>query len=277
MAYSDGKYRYSDLDEWQNDKNGIFTRSNREILDLQSGDNVSTNLYNSEDKLFTVGLNENKQYEIKFGDGVTGRKLWPGDRIYVFYLDSDGESGQIDLADIDFSKVSFRHDYNVFSMPSEMSRIFGTAENLEKIFDVDSPVEFNITPVSTSVTAFKSEESVDDIRENAPGWFKTGNRLITAKDTEYYIKTNSAQLGLGRVIDVKCMNNMQYIATLYKWLYENGIKSQFEESRSAERARGVDPGRYYLDNLTFDRANFKYIDPADANNTYLWIKTESDA
>ena len=71
------------------------------------------------------------------------------------------------------------------------------------------------------------------------------------------------------------MNNMQYVATLYKWLYENGIKSKDHPDRKAEAGLGVDPGKYYLDNVTFNRANFKYIDPADANNTYLWIKTES--
>ena len=71
------------------------------------------------------------------------------------------------------------------------------------------------------------------------------------------------------------MNNLRYVATFYKWLYENGIKSQNEPDRARERETGVDPGKYYLDNVTFNRANFKYIDPADANNTYLWIKTES--
>lgn len=73
------------------------------------------------------------------------------------------------------------------------------------------------------------------------------------------------------------MNNMQYIATFYKWLYENGIKSKDRPERAAEQGTGVDPGKYYLDNVTFDRVNFKYIDPADANNTYLWIKTNSAA
>ena len=68
---------------------------------------------------------------------------------------------------------------------------------------------------------------------------------------------------------------MQYVATLYKWLYENGIKSKDHPDRRAEAGLGVDPGKYYLDNVTFNRANFKYVDPADANNTYLWIKTES--
>jgi hypothetical protein len=71
------------------------------------------------------------------------------------------------------------------------------------------------------------------------------------------------------------MNNMQYVASLYKWLYENGIKSKDVSERIAEKDLNIDPGRYYLDNIIFNRSNFKYVDPADANNTYLWIKTES--
>ena len=89
-------------DGWYNDSNGIFTRSNKEY-DIDSEDNASTNLYNPRSKVYTVCLNENKTYELKFGDGITGKRLNTGDRIYVFYLESDGEDGEMDLAEIDFS------------------------------------------------------------------------------------------------------------------------------------------------------------------------------
>jgi hypothetical protein len=143
------------------------------------------------------------------------------------------------------------------------------------VSDPDINKRVKIQASSTVTTSFKAEEDVDTIRENAPGWFKTGNRLITARDTEQYIKAYGDQLGIACIVDVKCMNNMRYVATLYKWLYENGIKSKDHPDRKAEAALGVDPGKYYLDNVTFNRANFKYVDPADANNTYLWIKTQS--
>ena len=42
-----------------------------------------------------------------------------------------------------------------------------------------------------SLTRPKDEESVEDIRNNAPQWFKTGNRLITKKDYEYFVTSNS--------------------------------------------------------------------------------------
>ena len=77
-------------------------------------------------------------------------------------------------------------------------------------------------------------------------WFTTGNRLVTRFDYEYYLKNtrnSSAAFGCD-IIDVKCMNNLRYVATFYKWLYENGIKSQNEPDRARERETGADPGKY---------------------------------
>lgn len=263
-----GEYTYDVT--WQNDRNGIFAKSNKDRLDLEAGDNVSTNLYRPQDKVYTVGLNENKTYEVRFGDGVTGRRLRRGDRVYVFYLESDGPEGEIDLADVDFSKLRLKHDWTAMEsvVPKELSeQLFGSEDAMRKLFTPSDAGGLNdrlrLSAVSTVPTKFRAEEGVEDIRSNAPGWFKTGNRLITARDTEQYIKAYGDTLGLAGIVDVKCMNNMQYVATLYKWLYENGLKSRND-------------GRYYLDNVTFNRASFKYIDPADANNTYLWIKTESE-
>lgn len=269
--------------EWFNDNNGIFTRSNKDQINIGT-DNVSTNIYGPLERVYTISLNENKTYEIKFGNGITGKKLMPGDRIYVFYLDSNGKDGEIDLSEINFSEIQLKHDFrqmNSIIPENIIKEIFGNdaLNNNGMMYTLFEDSNFNkkikVSSKSAITTQFKSEESVSDIRNNAPGWFKTGNRLITAKDIEFYIKTYGDSLGLAGIVDVKCMNNMQYVASLYKWLYENGIKSKDVPERISEKTLGVDPGRYYLDNVIFNRSNFKYIDPSDANNTYLWIKTES--
>ena len=52
---------------------------------------------------------------------------------------------------------------------------------------------------SSSSTAV-DEETVDEIRRNAPEWFKTGNRLVTASDYEYYVKNRFRD----NIVDVKC-------------------------------------------------------------------------
>lgn len=67
-----------------------------------------------------------------------------------------------------------------------------------------------------------------------------------------------------KVIDVKAMNNTEYIASFFKWLYLNGRQSHGS-------------GRYYFNNQQFWN-QFQYVmaDPADANNTYLWIKSDTN-
>jgi len=63
------------------------------------------------------------------------------------------------------------------------------------------------------------EEDVDDIRRNAPEWFKQGNRLVTASDWEYYVKNRFRD----NILDVVCQNNWNYISTFYRWLYNLGL------------------------------------------------------
>jgi len=47
------------------------------------------------DRYFSIRLNEDKQYEIKFGNDNNGQKLDAGDKIYVFYLDSNGFDAEL--------------------------------------------------------------------------------------------------------------------------------------------------------------------------------------
>jgi hypothetical protein len=73
---------------------------------------------------------------------------------------------------------------------------------------------------------------------------------------------------VGGVIDVKCMNNWEYLATFHKWLYNCGVKYHPEAEI---------PGRYYFEENRFYKNNFNVVDAADANNIYLWIKLQDDS
>ena len=63
-------------------------------------------------------LNENKTYEIKFGNGVLGKKLSPGDKVHVLYLDTNGPDGYIDFSDIDITADGrkFEHSASFLGM-----------------------------------------------------------------------------------------------------------------------------------------------------------------
>jgi hypothetical protein len=57
-------------------------------------------LYDEDDKVYSVRINEEHQYEVKFGNGTSGERLTKGDRIYVFYLDTNGMDGKVDTSEI---------------------------------------------------------------------------------------------------------------------------------------------------------------------------------
>jgi hypothetical protein len=94
--------------------------------------------------------------------------------------------------------------------------------NTKNMLDNNSETGCKFTNITESSKVIP-EESVNEIRLNAPEWFKTGNRLVTESDYMYYIKNRFSD----NVIDAKCQNNWQYITTFYKWLYELGINGRY--------------------------------------------------
>lgn len=249
--------------KWTNDPNGVFMNQkvDRKVFDM--GD---VSMYTQQEKYYSAYLNENKTYEIMFGNGVVGSKLERGDVVRVFYLDTNGPDGQIDLTDVDLNKIRFEPCQAGQSISDEdYQQIFGSDRDDPSDLTV-SDAAYRLKANGFSVGSFVPEESSDDIRENAPQWFKTGSRLVTRKDYEFYIKNIVYMRDNipGLVVqDVKCMNNAEYAATFYKWLYLYGKNYHGN-------------GRYYFDQTKFwNRGEFKLADPADANNVYVWIKSTS--
>ena len=81
--------------------------------------------------------------------------------------------------------------------------------NCEEQYNVDDAsideVKFimsNINDVTniTASTVAQAEESIEDIKNLAPDYYKLGNRLITKDDFEYYVKNRYKN----NIIDVKC-------------------------------------------------------------------------
>lgn len=265
-VYSDSKFI-----RWKYDRYGIFLKSN--ISEDSPTSNSSIYGYNPDyDNYFTIKLNEKKQYEIRFGDGVNGAMLPQNATIVIFYLDTNGYDGSIDFLDadaIDLSNVKFEHSPQSLGISLELyNRIFNSDLSESEINNNSHShdCELYVTMPTTVASKFIPEQDVAEIRENAPRMFKTGNRLITKTDYEYFFKSSSGQItGIENIVDVKCMNNTEYVASLYKWLYLQGLNNLSSHN-----------GRHYFDQAFWDRTNFKVIDPADTNNIYLWIKSSND-
>ena len=101
--------------------------------------------------------------------------------------------------------------------------------------------------------------------------------MITAKDYEYFIRSNAA---FKDVVSVKCMNNWEYIATFFKWLYYYGINYnktlRSDEFGKKRPATIVSDAYYYLQQQRIESNDYKFVDAADACNIYLWMELQDN-
>lgn len=168
--------------------------------DMSAGiDGISILKNSDEDRYYSIRLNENKEYEIKFGNDNNGQKLDSGDKVYVLYLDSNGFDAELQIGDVKNAN---------FTDPAEMLGI--DDDTFYKGFlkmansDIDQCKNalktINTITNTTASTVASAEESVDDIRQYAPDYYKLGNRLVSKSDFEYYVKNRYKD----NIIDVKC-------------------------------------------------------------------------
>lgn len=259
--------------------NGKFEQYQTVVEGLFSDNNIDNGsfIYKSSSAICNVRLTEDKSYEITFGNGFTGKIPPDNSTIYVMYLDTNGPDAYLEPNEID-GKV-LEHSRSLFGitddMYKKMFRVNGedfdvVAGAVNSVIYSDAAVWYNKKASSEAA----AEESVDDIRKNAPEWFKTGNRLVTVGDYEYYIRNRFRD----NIVDVKCQNNWQYISTLYQWLYNLGLNGARVVATSNVPAgfRKKNP-RYYVNSYRFQKHDLKFADAADANNVYLWLKMKNEA
>jgi len=194
------------------------------------------------ERTFEIRYNENKNYELKFGNNVNGRKLNQGDQVAIYYLRSSGTDGKV-------TKNTFN---------SSSLNIYNTAQYDEILTDVqDTSLSFLTieTIVNSTVsntedsTDFGEEETLDDIKQNAPRFFSSEYKLTTKPDYKSFIERNYKNL----VYDVTVQNNSDYTNEYLGYLQnELGLTDYTQET-----------------NALFNQ--YFFADSADANNIYLTI------
>ena len=167
-------------------------------------------LNSSTDRVYEVRLNENGYYELKFGNGVFGRKLEAGDIVSVDYILSDNAKGII--------TKNIINGNNLFVYDSTRQRqIFNdTYPNKNETIFVDVANSSLITfsnPQASSTLA--PAETVEQIRENAPKIFSSQLRLVTSNDYESFLKKNLANV----ITSVKVVSNESYINEYIQYFY----------------------------------------------------------
>ena len=232
----------------QEAKTGNFTKYDR-VIDLYD--------YSSTDKIYEIRLNENKQYELKFGDGIFGSKLGIGDQLYIIWLRSDGPDGKIaanalNVAFTDTPSI----DVKVNGLTTEFVRntLLGASGTDLTYLTTDPVATVNLGSFFYTNDEASSEvanfETVDEIRASAPSSFRMQNRLVTARDYEQFILNN--HIGNHEILDVAVQSNKEYLRDFQQWLYSyNKLSPEIT---------------YY---------SYRYSDTCDFNNVYIWLKSSN--
>jgi hypothetical protein len=175
---------------------------------------------NKDSKAVEIRLNENKRYEVKFGNNINGKKLNVGDTIAVYYLETKGTEGEVGIGAINNKAPTL---YNTSQFNAIAGNIYESGTNLIGATDL-AKITFTNTSISTS---FGTSESVDSIRSNAPKIFRSQFRLVTLDDYEAFIRANFSNI----IRDVKLTNNWGYTSEYIKYFKDLGLTNPNRESR----------------------------------------------
>ena len=191
-------------------------------------------------KKYSVRFNENEQYEIKFGNNINGKKLNEGDLVAIYYLKSDGQNGQISKNQIDNQQLYF---YNTTQFNAILNDTTSSGANI-----ITSAEAANVSFTNANAsTLFKTKESVEEIKVNAPNLFNSQYRLVTTDDYRNYILKNFGNW----VKSASVVNNFDYTAIYQKYFFDIGLDRPNDDSR-----------------VLFNQVNFS--DACDFNNVYIF-------
>ena len=242
--------------DWNQTEVTIFHPTNAGLFkglpNANGTDQIHNFLYNGlggdDCNVFNVELNEIKQLVLKFGDGITTRKLTPNSELYVFYLETQGMDGGVQPSS---EQMAFQHNPTMLNIDEDLyEKLFG--DNAQEVGEI------TCRTLTESTSAIR-EEGVEEIRERAPHWFKMNNRLVTKEDYEFFFMNEPSISGMFN--SVKVMNNWEYVATFYRWLAKLGDSNHGE-------------ARYYLNPARFTKyGGASLSDAVDSNNVYVWYIT----
>jgi hypothetical protein len=161
------------------------------------------------DRYYSVRLNENGHYEIKFGNDVFGKKLTEGDQVAVYYILSDNDKGIISKNVINGNKL---FNFNT----SQFTAIYNDVITVDpsSIIDLTNNATLNFSNTANS-TAISDGETVDQIRQNVPKYLSSQLRLVTEVDYDTYLTKNLSNV----LQSVEVVNNKRFIDEYIDYFY----------------------------------------------------------
>jgi hypothetical protein len=217
------------------------------VLDVNTNEHT---YYTETDNLFLENptapvyekrLNENGFYEIKFGDGVFGRRINAGDQVLIYYLKSDGENGVVEPGALDGNTINYFTSVQFESIGKDIYR--------DKNFEFLTPDKLqDLSFTNTIESTFpKDKETVEEIQENAPKLFTAQDRLVTNEDFNGFITKNFSNI----LDSYKVVNNKTFIQKYIQYFYDLGLDTPNEDPR-----------------FLFNQV--KFSSSAELNNIYLF-------
>jgi hypothetical protein len=189
------------------------------------------------DKVYEIRFNENKVYEIKFGDDINGKKLSSDNSVVIYYLVTNGHDGEISSNSLEGRKLVSFSTINLQSILSQTGLNY--LDNL-KLNDLFLNNKF-------SSSYYSDPESIESIRKNAPGVFRSQFNVSTKKSYQSFIRNNFYNI----IQDVVVKNNTEYLDSYIKYYYDLGLTKPQYESRAL-----------------FNQIN--YSDSCNFNNVYVF-------
>lgn len=200
------------------------------------------------DEVFEKRFNENQRYEVKFGDGINGRKLQEGDQIAIYFLASDGQLGEIG------ANVLQSTTYTPFET-SQYSQILDDLDLIDKANELPRRKDVLEFRNRNTSSFYNSPEDANEIRNNAPSLFRTQYRLVTQEDYKAFIDTNFSNI----LYDSYVMNNSEYLNSYIKYIHDLGIEKPYLTNRVLYNQA------YFADSCNFNNVYVVAI-PKNINN-----------
>lgn len=198
-------------------------------------------LENATAETYEIRLNQNKNYEIKFGDDINGVQLTAGDIIAIYFLQSSGSDGQIGADTLNGNAATL---YTTTQFDLIKPDVISSDLVLLNDIDILSLLFAN----SNISTVYSEPETVEGIRANAPNSFKSQFRVVTTSDYDSFIKNNFANI----INDVKTLSNNSYVNQHLRYLYDIGL---------------TNPGQDYR--VLYNQMAF--ADSCNFNNVYVYV------
>lgn len=166
---------------------------------------------------FELRLNENLLYEITFGNGINSKQLNSGDEIAIYYLKSNGQLGEISSGYLNGKKLK------VFYTP-KLTNILKDTQPLTSFIVDGTPFIFQNDCASTY---FKSYETVDEIRENAPRSFRAQYKITQNDEYFSFIRSNFSNI----VQDNSILSNEDFLNQYYSFYKKINLFDPLKENR----------------------------------------------